>query len=421
MSDEERWSEGDTRYVRQIEVVGRDGRKHVVDDPVKVTTADIGWRGRLSPAEKQVIERRMATICGPGRPGDPIFPCPTAARVKPKDKDYCVPYGDSDKIREFDPAIGDTINRELGVQMDWQQLSKYEGSQHLQAYVPWWPSFAIVPLEFPVHAPEVTRALEAIARPLDHLPMVPAGRLTRGAKAVGQAVEKAAGALPSHDVRPILSPDDGKIISVLPNGRRNNSGVTIATGVDVGQWGSKELGDFKDFVQRNAPTPADATRLTDGIQAKIGGYIGKKGAEACKALQDGGPVVLTEEEAKIIDAFEQSRHAKEAVDLYNKTPDGTPPTIPFDKLNPAIQTTLLSIYFQSGKDGLVPYLEMARQGDHFGLVDKLHTDRRREYKYLNAADVYIYPAPRPDLDAIFSQLPSAPKPPATTNPTGGHG
>lgn len=128
------------------------------------------------------------------------------------------------------------------------------------------------------------------------------------------------------------------------------SGVTIASGFDLGQHSVKEI---------QALVPALADRLTP--------YAGLTRAEAQAKLKE-QPLKLTADEAEIVNRSVKARK----VDEVRKAFDSTSET-PFDSLPPEWQTVIASVAFQYGKlDKQTPnFWRQVTSGDWKGAYDNL--------------------------------------------------
>lgn len=128
------------------------------------------------------------------------------------------------------------------------------------------------------------------------------------------------------------------------------SGVTIASGFDLGQHSVREI---KELV------PALADRLTP--------YAGLTRKEAEEKLKQ-QPLKLTDDEAEIVNRSVKARK----VDDVRKSFDASSET-PFDSLPPEWQTVIASVAFQYGKlDKQTPnFWRQITSGDWKGAYDNL--------------------------------------------------
>lgn len=149
----------------------------------------------------------------------------------------------------------------------------------------------------------------------------------------------------------------------------SKSGVTVATGVDLGQ--------------RNA---ADIAALSSALQAKLQPYLGLKGLAASQFLKR-QPLTLTSPECDTLDAFVQEG-TMAPMRTHFKQAAGTE----FTALPDAVQTVLASVTFQYGSPwARTPkFWGMAVQKDFHGMVlclkdfgDAYTTRRMKEAVYLD--------------------------------------
>ena len=112
---------------------------------------------------------------------------------------------------------------------------------------------------------------------------------------------------------------------VIPDAENSNSGVTVASGFDLGQ---RNLNDLKG--------------LPKNLKDKLTKYLGYKGTEAENQLRR-FPLNITEEEASIL-----NKKAKEEtiINLYNSWYDATGQS--FNDLDQGQQTAVASVAFQYG-------------------------------------------------------------------------
>ena len=113
----------------------------------------------------------------------------------------------------------------------------------------------------------------------------------------------------------------------VPNPEGSLSGVTIGTGIDLGQMGESDLEQFN--------FPSD-------LKDKLRPYLGKIKFEAVDLL-DTMPLHVTDEEAELIDKQVKSRFVR---DLERKFNDSA--IMRFDELPDGVQTVIASVAFQYG-------------------------------------------------------------------------
>jgi murein DD-endopeptidase MepM/ murein hydrolase activator NlpD len=171
-----------------------------------------------------------------------------------------------------------------------------------------------------------------------------------------------------------------------------SSGVTIATGVDLGQLDEKSFGDMK---------------LPDALSKKLKPFVGLQGKAAADAL-DGAALKIDAKEAAAIDAALIPVFEKHLVDAYNKAVDGAS----FDKLIPAAQTVIADVAFQYWNlEKRTPKFWKLVLGQDFNeMVEELRdfkddSDSRRKAEAKLLADA---------INAVKSDpKPQSPAPPAT--------
>jgi len=113
----------------------------------------------------------------------------------------------------------------------------------------------------------------------------------------------------------------------IPNLRGSDSGVTVATGFDLGQRDESDL---------------DALGLDDELKAKLAPYLGLTGQAAQDYLSD-HPLELTEDEANAIDAASKRESTDKIIHSYNNASD-----LDFLQLPSEAQTVIASVAYQYG-------------------------------------------------------------------------
>lgn len=108
------------------------------------------------------------------------------------------------------------------------------------------------------------------------------------------------------------------------------SGMTIATGFDVGQMSEEEL-------MRSS--------LSDDIKATLQPYVGKKGKDALFVANEFGTPNITKDQSQMIDAYSHKRTLDSLKVNYNKTSGKD-----FDDLSSEQQTVIASVGFQYGSN-----------------------------------------------------------------------
>lgn len=166
---------------------------------------------------------------------------------------------------------------------------------------------------------------------------------------------------------------DGQVIQ--------NSGVTIGTGVDLGQQ-----------------TEARLRRLgvSDEIINKLSPFLGsgKRKQAAVTALEESGGLTLSDEEVDALDQALKSETLREVRNWYNKNnTQGND----WSDLSDRQQTVAASIAFNHGLDGAPTFFGHISEGNWEGVVDELehfYSDsrnelfprRRKELQYLVGAE-----------------------------------
>jgi len=176
--------------------------------------------------------------------------------------------------------------------------------------------------------------------------------------------------------------EDGKPIQ--------NSGVTIGTGVDLGQQSEEK---FRKLG------------LPDALINKLSPFFGKTKDKAAKALQENGEVTLDDSEIMAIDkALKQSTLA-ETKKWFNKTN-----TVGQDwsDLSDRQQTVILSVRYNHGPKGAPNFYRQVTSGDWSAAIDnllnfypsednELHTRRVKEAQYLTGL-------PKEQIDGISGPI-----------------
>lgn len=116
----------------------------------------------------------------------------------------------------------------------------------------------------------------------------------------------------------------------LPLGR---SGVTIATGVDLGQV---------------SPQQIDRWALSPGLRARLRPYAGIRGPLALRTLH-GAPLAVSEPEARAITAAVAEPHLQGLRHRFNDVAQhAMPPLVFWDRIPDAAQTVIFSVDWQYG-------------------------------------------------------------------------
>ena len=110
------------------------------------------------------------------------------------------------------------------------------------------------------------------------------------------------------------------------------SGVTIATGWDIGQMSKQEI---------------KALGLPPALEQKVLPYAGKVKSDAVEALK-AQPLAISRDEANLIDQKIKAKHLDAAIRSWDAGIDGQPPKVKFAQLTAAQQTVLFSRTFHQG-------------------------------------------------------------------------
>ncbi len=159
----------------------------------------------------------------------------------------------------------------------------------------------------------------------------------------------------------------------VPPGSQD-SGVTIAAGVDLGQQGLREIAS-----------------LPNGLRDRLKPYLGLKGDTARVKLHS-HPLTITEQEARLIMRPFQTRFVCSAQMHF----DGADPIVPFARLPDGPATAIMSVTWQYGNPWADKkcgnFWQIARRCDWPALADQLRafpdqrfiTRRRQEAEFLLA-------------------------------------
>ena len=114
--------------------------------------------------------------------------------------------------------------------------------------------------------------------------------------------------------------------------RNNRSGVTVATGVDLGQ---------------RSPADIDRLLIPEELKSTLKRYATKKGKEA-RAYLKSHPLILTKPEADAIDTVARESIAGSVRRYYDNAVTGRGELLIFEELPPEAQTVITSVAFQYG-------------------------------------------------------------------------
>ncbi len=137
---------------------------------------------------------------------------------------------------------------------------------------------------------------------------------------------------------------DWDFISSLEGGQRlagyvpaadvSESGVTIATGIDLGQRTEGSI---------------DALAIPDQLKTKLKPYAGLKKQEAVEFLAQ-HPLAISEEDANAMDRAIKEVSVAEVRERYDQAVAGEPSSPNFDDLSDRAQTVICSVAFQYGSN-----------------------------------------------------------------------
>ncbi len=166
--------------------------------------------------------------------------------------------------------------------------------------------------------------------------------------------------------------EGNSLIGYVPDHLNSNSGVTIASGFDIGAR--------KRRYMKKSFSPE--------LAAKLIPYCGVRGLSA-KLMTNFMPLTITESEARCINELIQSQAVKKLVESWRKASQ-----IDFDTLNIAQRTVVASVAFQYGSLALKApnFWQQVTTGDWVGALanlrnfgDRYDTRRNIEADYLERA------------------------------------
>lgn len=118
----------------------------------------------------------------------------------------------------------------------------------------------------------------------------------------------------------------------VPNPDTSMSGVTIATGFDLGQRTRAEIA---------------AMDITEDLKAKLMPYVGLRGRDAAGVLA-GNPLILTVDEVAAIDGVVRAQFASKLTAVYDAAIGADGDAQKFEDLPDAVQTVIASVAYQYG-------------------------------------------------------------------------
>lgn len=165
-----------------------------------------------------------------------------------------------------------------------------------------------------------------------------------------------------------------KLKGYVPDPKKSQSGVTIATGFDLGARSEKDI-----------------ATLSPALQAKLIPYLGLKKENAIAALK-ARPLMITPDEAKEIDKLGKAQSLNSLQKEWNKYANKTGGK-KFEELTSAQQTVAASVAFQYGSLSRTPRFRDAMQtGNWTGAINELKnfgdpykSRRKSEALYLQAS------------------------------------
>jgi len=140
----------------------------------------------------------------------------------------------------------------------------------------------------------------------------------------------------------------------VPNPEGSKSGVTIATGFDLGARSIKDL-----------------EGLPASLKSKLAPFMGLQGVVAAEALKNRGGLVITQQEAGLIDKMSKGQALKKLKREWNKNA-AIMKGKTFDELSGAQKTVAASVAFQYGSLSKAPkFRNAAQSGDWDGAIGEL--------------------------------------------------
>lgn len=275
--------------------------------------------------------------------------CITIAPGKSKLVDKPLPTANvtavaSPQVSRISDTVVHLVNERNGTQLDAAQISIYEGNQHLDAYVPWWPKNLKVTKDGAIRVDII----------------------------IDDVIEKATG-------RRMMKGS-------------SQSGVTVGTGVDLGakKWStySDELTTFNRQLKNSGTAEASAIALEDdefdALLEKIEPYVGLKRGLATEKLRAAEtPLRLTKKEADFLDAQSFDEHMKRTIRQYETIIERMENVIAFRNLPMQEKTVLFSICYHYGSLGnQASQIARAFAAGMPEVALRIMPDNAREHAYL---------------------------------------
>jgi hypothetical protein len=174
----------------------------------------------------------------------------------------------------------------------------------------------------------------------------------------------------------------GILTGYVPVSKTSNSGVTIATGVDLGQASEQQI---------------DNWAIDDSLKAKLKPYCGLKKQDAVDFLH-AHPLTVTQAECEQIDAVVEADYAMHVADIYDAKSSA-----PFASIPDRAQTVIVSVAFQYGTNlgtRCPKFWKACTTQNWAGVVSELenfgdaYTQRRmKEANYLRPVTLTAKPKP----------------------------
>lgn len=228
------------------------------------------------------VLKQIELNCGVGHFVDGVVkPCPKEVLKKRNCAGSAPPT-----TQRLSETAQDDINKATGTTIDYDKLAEFEGGQATSAYVPWWPK--------------------------------------------GMKVKDG-----------VITVDTSRVKGTQELAGDNKSGVTVGTGVDLGQQNKEEY--FKRLKKAGA---------TQVLLDKLDPYMGLKRSAACRYLREHPlTLTLTQEEVDLIDSEMQKEKINAVKIVFDDYSLKKGYNIKFDDLSEAERTVLMSRQYNKGNLG----------------------------------------------------------------------
>lgn len=195
----------------------------------------------------------------------------------------------------------------------------------------------------------------------------------------------------------------------------NNSGVTVGTGIDIGQVDKPGYkARINNYKSEDVGIEMSKKERED-LYKKLDPYIGKKQQDACDYLKE-HPLELTEKEVDFLTMEGKNYHLKNTLRQFEKVNEKNKKARKFVDLSKEEQSTLFSLEFNRGNLIKPPQVNVATNigsSDHKGAIDafnpKANVRLKNEQAYLQAS----YPPPAATITPTAQPSPIV-KPSITT-------